>query len=51
MTKGLVELLIEIRKEARDNKNFALSDKVRDDLKELGVQLMDGKEGTSFEID
>ncbi|HAW79577.1 MAG TPA: cysteine--tRNA ligase, partial [Balneola sp.] len=51
LTKGLVELLIEIRKEARENKNFALSDKVRDDLKELGVQLMDGKEGTSFEID
>ena len=51
LTKGLMELLIEIRKEARENKNFALSDKVRDDLKELGVQLMDGKEGTSFEID
>jgi len=51
LTKGLVELLIEIRKEARTNKDFALSDKVRDDLKELGVQLMDGKEGTTFEID
>ena len=51
LTKGLIELLIEIRKEARNNKNFELSDKVRDDLKELGVQLMDGKEGTSFEID
>lgn len=51
LTKGLVELLIVIRKEARTNKDFALSDKVRDDLKELGVQLMDGKDGTDFEID
>lgn len=51
LTKGLVELLIEIRKDARTNKDFALSDKIRDDLKELGVQLMDGKEGTTFSID
>ena len=51
LTSGLVELLIEIRKDARTNKDFALSDKIRDDLKELGVQLMDGKEGTTFEID
>lgn len=51
LTEGLIELLIEIRKEARTSKNFALSDKVRDDLKELGVQLMDGKDGTTFSID
>ncbi|MDR9418575.1 cysteine--tRNA ligase [Gracilimonas sp.] len=51
LTKGLIELLIEIRKDARNNKNFELSDKIRDDLKELGVQLMDGKEGTTFEIE
>lgn len=51
LTKGLVELLIEIRKDARDNKNFELSDKIRDDLKDLGVQLMDGKEGTTFDIE
>lgn len=51
LTSGLVELLIEIRKEARVNKDFALSDKVRDDLNRLGVQLMDGKDGTTFSID
>ncbi len=51
LTHGLIELLIEIRKEARENKDFALSDKIRDDLKELGVQLMDGKDGTTFSID
>ena len=36
---------------ARTSKNFALSDKVRDDLKKLDVQLMDGKDGTTFSID
>tara|TARA_R110002096_G_scaffold39845_8_gene108717 strand:+ start:2768 stop:4222 length:1455 start_codon:yes stop_codon:yes gene_type:complete len=51
LTEGLIELLIEIRKEARTSKNFALSDKVRDDLKKLDVQLMDGKDGTTFSID
>ncbi len=51
LTQGLIELLIEIRKDARGNKNFELSDKIRDDLKDLGVQLMDGKEGTTFEIE
>lgn len=51
LTEGLVNLLIDIRKEARVNKDFALSDKVRDDLKVLGVQIMDGKDGTTFSID
>lgn len=51
LTEGLVNLLIDIRKEARVNKDFALSDKVRDDLKELGIQIMDGKDGTTFSID
>ncbi len=47
---GLVDLLIEIRNSARANKDFATSDKIRNDLASLGVQLKDGKEGTSFSI-
>lgn len=50
LTANLIELLIEIRKQARADKNFALSDKIRDDLNALGVQLMDGKDGTTFSI-
>lgn len=45
---GTIALLIEMRKEARANKNFALSDQIRDQLLELGIQLKDGKDGTSF---
>lgn len=46
----VVELLIGLRKEARDNKDFATSDKIRDQLAEMGIQLKDGKDGTTFSI-
>jgi cysteinyl-tRNA synthetase len=45
MIDGVIKVLIELRKKARTDKNYALSDKIRDDLKALGVQLMDGKGG------
>lgn len=45
---GVIEMLIEMRKEARANKNWAMSDQIRDQLLALGIQLKDGKEGTSF---
>jgi cysteinyl-tRNA synthetase len=45
---GAVEILINLRKEARQNKDFALSDKIRDELAEAGIQLNDSREGTTF---
>ncbi|MDW5290492.1 cysteine--tRNA ligase [Formosa sp. PL04] len=45
---GAVDLLIKLRQEARANKDFALSDKIRDELAAVGIQLNDGKDGTSF---
>ena len=45
---GVVDLLIKLRQEARENKDFAMSDKIRDELAEAGIQLNDGKEGTTF---
>ncbi|WP_397362098.1 cysteine--tRNA ligase [Olleya sp. R77988] len=45
---GAVNLLIKLRQEARANKDFALSDQIRDELAEAGIQLNDGKEGTTF---
>lgn len=47
---GTVELLINLRAEARANKDFATSDKIRDELLEIGIQLKDGREGTSFSL-
>ena len=48
--EGTVNLLIEMRKQARENKNFTLSDQIRDQLLALGIQLKDGKEGTTFSL-
>ena len=45
---GAVQLLIKLRQEARINKDFALSDQIRDELAEAGIQLNDGREGTTF---
>ncbi len=43
-----IELLIRLRQEARANKDFAMSDKIRDELAAAGIQLNDGKDGTTF---
>ena len=48
---GTVGMLINLRAQARSNKDFSTSDLIRDKLLELGIQLKDGKEGTTFSID
>ena len=45
---GTIELLIEMRNNARANKNWALSDEIRDKLAAVGIILKDGKEGTTY---
>ena len=47
---GVMDLLIDIRNEARAKKDFATSDKIRDQLVELGIQIKDGKDGTTFSV-
>ncbi len=49
--QGVMELLIEIRKEAKSRKDFVTSDKIRDQLVAMGIQLKDEKGGdTSWTI-
>jgi cysteinyl-tRNA synthetase len=47
---SLMQLLIELRREARANKNWALSDAIRDRLVDIGIILEDGKDGTAWKI-
>ncbi len=47
-TDGLVKMLIDVRNSARANKDFAMSDQIRDKLATLGVEIKDGKDGTTF---
>ena len=48
LTDGLMELIIGIRQEARQQKNWALADKIRDDLKELGIVIEDSPAGARW---
>jgi cysteinyl-tRNA synthetase len=43
--KGVIEVLIELRKEARAKKDWATSDKIRNQLAKIGIQLKDEKDG------
>ncbi|MBT8255195.1 MAG: cysteine--tRNA ligase [Bacteroidia bacterium] len=47
---GTVELLITLRDQARANKDFATSDRIRDQLQDLGIKLKDGKDGTTYSL-
>jgi cysteinyl-tRNA synthetase len=43
-----IDLLVEVRSEVRKQKLWALSDQIRDQLKELGVMIEDSKDGTTW---
>jgi len=47
---GLMHLVIEMRQQARQNKDWATSDKIRDTLNAIDIELKDGKDGTKWTI-
>ncbi len=49
--EGLVNLVLDIRKQARENKDWSKSDEIRDKLSELGIKIKDGKEGISWNLE
>ena len=48
--KEAIEKIIELRKQARDNKDWQKSDEIRDKLLAHKIQLKDSKEGTTWQI-
>jgi cysteinyl-tRNA synthetase len=46
--ENLMQLILEIRMQARSQKDWATSDKIRDALATAGIQVKDGKEGVSW---
>ena len=46
-----IEALIEQRQQARKEKNFALADKIRDDLKARGIVLLDTPQGVKWKME
>jgi cysteinyl-tRNA synthetase len=47
---GLIEMLIDMRARARKDKNYAESDRIRDELLRLGVALEDRADGTVWRV-
>jgi len=48
-TKKKINKLIQKRSEAKKEKNFALADKIRDELNKMGIQIQDTPNGTLWE--
>ena len=46
----LIALLLEVRQEARSRKDWETSDKIRDRLKELNIEIQDTREGATWKI-
>ncbi len=47
---GLIAMILDVRKQAKEEKNWAVSDKIRDELARMGVTVKDRKDGTDWEI-
>ncbi len=50
LIQGLMELVLDMRMNARKNKDWPASDAIRNKLKELNITVKDGKEGSNWEI-
>lgn len=48
--EGLMSLILDIRKQARNDKNWNTADKIRDTLAELDVEVKDAKDGSTWTI-
>ena len=49
LTSGLMKIIIDLRRDAKDKKDWAASDKIRSDLKNVGITLKDTKDGADWE--
>ncbi len=50
MVDGLMDLIIDIRQSARENKDWTTSDTIRDKMNELNIVLKDGADGTGWTL-
>lgn len=48
--KEIMEKIIQVRNEARAQKNWAVADNIRNSLDKINIVLKDSKEGTVFEL-
>lgn len=48
---GLIDMILNVRQDAKQNKDWATSDKIRDELTTLGVKVKDRKDGVDWELE
>jgi cysteinyl-tRNA synthetase len=49
LLKKVVDLVLQLRMEAKNNKDWASSDRIRNELTQIGIQVKDRKEGFEWE--
>ena len=50
LVDGLMKMILDARATAKANKDWATSDRIRDELSSLGVTVKDGKDGATYEL-
>jgi len=50
LTNEVMELVLQLRGNAKKNKDFGTADLIRDELDKVGIQIKDGREGSSWEV-
>ena len=50
LVNDLVDYILEIRENARENENYKKADKIRDDLKDMGIEVEDGPHGVEWDF-
>lgn len=50
MMNGVISMILEMRRQAKANKDFAASDEIRNKLVSLGIQIKDTKDGTEWNL-
>ncbi|WP_088655974.1 cysteine--tRNA ligase [Geofilum rhodophaeum] len=48
--EGVMQLLLSLRQQAKEQKDWGTADKIRDELKALGITVKDSKDGASWEL-
>ena len=48
LTEDLINIVLKLRDQAKNDKNYEISDQIRNQLINLGILIKDGKDGTTF---
>jgi len=51
LTPQLMKMVLDLRQDAKQNKDFATSDKIRNALSEMGIKIKDTKEGAEWSLE